>query len=84
MAKIKNLSGAVVYIGSTSIRPGVTATIENWNVHRHSDQAIALLNAKVIEVVEEKTEEPKSEPMKARTKKEPVTAAPDVAPASDD
>ena len=53
MANIKNLSEFPVQIGSVSIRPKGTALVQRWDVLQHSDNAKSLLNAEVIEVVDE-------------------------------
>lgn len=63
MSNIKNLSEFPVQIGNVTIRPKGTALVARWGVLQHSDQAKSLLNAGVIEVVDQeetpKTTKPK-------------------------
>jgi hypothetical protein len=57
MTNIKNTSEFPVQIGNVSIRPKGTALVARWDVLQHSDNVKSLLNAEVIEVVDdEKTD----------------------------
>lgn len=60
MTTIKNVTDAPVSIGSITIRPQSSASTDRWHILKLSDNAMALLTAKAIEVVEDEAA-PKTE-----------------------